>query len=471
MKPRSGFPGAYGLDRMEKQDSLTLAVVDDEPIAVKQVSRILTGNGYRVEAFENPEHFLSRMARQPFHIVLTDIHMPSIDGIQLLENIKSRFPETEIILFTGYSSIDGAVSAIKKGAFDYIEKPLTPEKILSTVKRAADKLLLVTENKTLRNELLKSDHTRQILGVSPHIRELIKMINKVARIDCNVVISGESGTGKELVAQAIHHGSRRKDMPFVAFNCGGFTEELVANELFGHEKGAYTGAGSGKKGLFETAQGGTVFLDEIAEMSFSTQVKLLRLTQERQLFRVGGSVAVPLDIRLIAATNKDLEYEVRTGRFREDLFFRLKVVVIHTAPLRERNGDIGFFLDHFVGKYNQLYNKNIEGFSRQAADVLRHYSFPGNVRELENLVCSAVALGEKPWIGLEDLPEDLRMLEVSTMSVDGLPSMAEQEKAHIIRVLEATNYNKVRAAKILGIPRTSLWRKIKKFGIDEINVG
>lgn len=458
-------------NRMKQPDSLAVAVVDDEPVAVKQVSRILTGNGYRVEGFEDPRECLARMETHPFHIVLTDIRMPHIDGIQFLETVKTRFPQTEMILFTGHSTIDGAVSAIQKGALDYIEKPLTPEKILASVKRAADKLLLITENKTLRQELLNKDHTRQILGVSPHIRELIKMINKVARIDCNVVISGESGTGKELVAQAIHHGSRRKDKPFVAFNCGGFTEDLVANELFGHEKGAYTGAGKGKKGLFETAQGGTVFLDEIAEMSFSTQVKLLRLIQERQLFRVGGSVPVPLDIRLIAATNKDLEYEVRTGRFREDLFFRLKVVVIHTAPLRERNGDIAFFIDHFVKKYNRLYNKTIEGFSRQATDILRHYTFPGNVRELENLVCSAVALGEKPWIGVEDLPEDLRMLEISTMSVDGLPSMAEQEKAHIIRVLEATNYNKVRAAKILDIPRTSLWRKIKKFGIDEIDVG
>ncbi len=457
------------MSRIKQADNLSVAVVDDEPIAVKQLTRLLAGSGYRAEGFDKPEQLLARMDARAFHIVLTDIRMPHMDGMQLLDYVKARSPETEIILFTGYSSIDEAVSAIKQGAFDYIEKPLTPEKILSTVKRAADKVFLVTENKMLRQELLKKDHTRHILGVSPHIRELIKMINKVAKIDCNVLISGESGTGKELVAQAIHHGSRRKDMPFVGFNCGGFTEDLVTNELFGHEKGAYTGAGEAKKGLFEIAQGGTVFLDEIAEMSLSTQVKLLRLIQERQFFRVGGAKSIPLDIRLIAATNKDLEYEVRTGRFREDLFFRLKVVVIHTAPLRERSRDIAFFIDHFVKKYNQLYNKKIEGFSRQAIDILRHYSFPGNVRELENIVCSAVALGEKPWIGPDDLPEDLKLLEISTMSVDRLPSLEDQEKTHIARVLEATNYNKVRAAKILNIPRTSLWRKIKKYGIEEID--
>ncbi len=449
-------------------DNLAVAVIDDEPIARKQISRLLSHNGYHVESFENPTLLLERLKTQPFHIILTDIRMPQMDGMQLLESVKPQFPETEIILFTGYSSVEGAVSAIKKGAFDYIEKPLTPEKILAAVERAVDKLFLVSENKMLRQELLHKDPTRQILGISPQIRELIKVINKVAKIDCNVVITGESGTGKELVAKAIHNGSRRKDNPFVGFNCGGFTEELVANELFGHEKGAYTGAGDVKKGLFEAGEGGTVFLDEIAEMGLSMQVKLLRLIQERQLFRVGGSNPIPLDIRLISATNRDLEYEVKTGRFREDLFFRLKVVVIHTAPLRERNGDIPFFVDHFVEKYNRLYKKKIKGFSRQAMDILRHYSFPGNIRELEHLICSAVALGEKSWIGPDDLPEDIKMLEISTMSLSGLPSLEEQERAHIVKVLEETNYNKVQAAKILGIPRTTLWRKIKKFRIDEI---
>jgi two-component system, NtrC family, response regulator AtoC len=453
---------------MKQLEKLAVAVIDDESISQKQICRLLSRNGYQVEGFENPLIFLERMDVNPFHIVLTDIRMPQLDGVALLTKVKSRFPETEVILFTGFSSIEEAVSAIKNGAFDYIEKPIKPERILATIKRAADKLFLVSENKMLRQELLKKDHTRHIQGVSAHIRELIKIVNKVSRVDCNVLITGESGTGKEVVAKAIHYGSQRKDNPFLGFNCGGFTEELVANELFGHEKGAYTGAGNVKKGLFETGGGGTVFLDEIGEMSLSMQVKLLRVIQERQLFRLGGTDPVPLDIRLISATNRDLDHDVRTGRFREDLYFRLKVVVIRTAPLRERNGDIPFFAQHFVEKYNRMYNKQIEGFSRSAMDILLHYSFPGNVRELEHLVCSAVAMGEKSWIGPDDLPEDLNLLEISTMSVNGLPSLADQEKAHIVRVLEATNYNKVRSAKILNIPRTSLWRKIKRFGIEDI---
>jgi DNA-binding NtrC family response regulator len=446
---------------------LKVAVVDDEPLALKHMSRILARNGYPVEIFADPAEALKRMETASFHIVLTDIRMPQMNGIQLLERIKIRHPETEVILVTGYAAIDDAVAAIKKGAFDYIEKPLTPEKILSVLKRVMDKLALLSENRQLKEELLKRDHTGDILGVSPAIRELLKIINKVAKIDCNVLITGESGTGKELVARAIHNGSLRKNNPFLGFNCGGFAEELISNELFGHEKGAFTGAGAVKQGLFETAQGGTVFLDEIGEMALSMQVKLLRVIQERQVFRVGGSKAVPLDIRMISATNKDLEYEVSSGRFREDLFFRLKVVVIRTPPLREHKEDIAPLADHFLRYYNRLYNKEVEGFSRQAIDILSRYSFPGNVRELEHMVCSAVALSEQKWIGARDLPDDLRMMEISPISCNELTSLAEQEKAHIIRILEATNYNKVRAAGILGIPRTSLWRKIKKFGIDD----
>jgi two-component system, NtrC family, response regulator AtoC len=418
---------------------LSVAVVDDESIARRQIGRILARNGYHAELFEDASELLLRMQAISFNIVLTDIRMPAMDGLTLLERIKARFPETEVILFTGYAAIDDAVRAIKHGAFDYIEKPLTPDKILSVLARVTDKLALLAENKNLREELLKKDHTREILGVSSHIRELIKVINKVARIDCNVLIHGESGTGKELVAKAIHHGSLRKNKPFVGFNCGGFAEELIANELFGHEKGAFTGADSFKPGLFEAAQGGTVFLDEIGEMALSTQVKLLRVLQERKVLRVGGHKPVPLDIRLISATNKDLENEVRAGRFREDLFFRLKVVVIRTPPLRERPEDIPLLADHFLQVYNRLYNKAFEGFTRQAVDILLRYPFPGNVRELEHMVCSAVALGEKKMIGPLDLPEDLDLLEVDTISHNYLTSLAEQERAHIVRVLEATN--------------------------------
>jgi len=456
------------LSRIEQINALRVAVVDDEPLALKNIRRIVARDGHEVEAFTNPVQALQRMLQSPFHIVMTDIRMPQMSGIELLERIKARFPETQVILFTGYASVDDAVKAIKKGAFYYVEKPLTPDKILSVLKRAVEKLSLMTENKKLREEILKKDHGRGILGISAQIRELIKVINKVAAVDCNVLIQGESGTGKELAARAIHSGSLRKEKPFVAFNCGGFTEELAANELFGHEKGAFTGADRMKSGLFETAQGGSVFLDEIGEMALSTQVKLLRLIQERKLFRVGGAKPVALDVRLISATNKDLEYEVRAGRFREDLFFRVKVVVIHMPPLREHKDDIPLLVDHFIRYYNRLYNKDVEGFTAHAMDTLMRYPFPGNVRELEHMVCSAVALAEKRRLRAEDLPADLRLLDVDTLLRDDLTTLAEQEKAHIIRVLEATNYNKVRAAQILGIPRTTLWRRIRKLGIDEI---
>ncbi len=453
---------------MKQDHILKVAVVDDEPLALKNIGRMLDRHGYTVEVFSSPVQALQRLLQSRFDVLMTDIRMPQMDGMELMERVKARFPETEVIVFTGYASVDDAVRAIKQGAFYYIEKPLTPDRILSVLRRVADKISLLAENRRLREELLKRDHTLEILGISNHIRELIKVINKVARIDCNVLIQGETGTGKELVARAIHHGSARKHKPFVGFNCGGFTEDLVANELFGHEKGAFTGADSVKAGLFEAAQGGTVFLDEVGEMALSTQVKLLRLIQERKVLRVGGSDPVALNVRIISATNKDLEHEVKAGRFREDLFFRLKVVVIHVPPLRERKEDIPLLAEHFRRQYNRLYNKDIEGFTAQAMETLTRYSFPGNVRELEHMVCSAVALGEKRKIGGDDLPEDLKLLEVSSVSRTDLTSLAAQEKAHIIKVLEATNYNKVRAASILEIPRTSLWRKMKKYGIDEI---
>jgi DNA-binding NtrC family response regulator len=447
---------------------LRLVVIDDEPIALKQLNRILSRRSYQVEVFEDPRQALKHIDRSPVDIVLTDLRMPQLSGLDVLKHVKARQPQTEVIVITGYASIEDAVSAVKQGAFHYIEKPISPDRLLSVIQRAADKISLQAADAQLKEEPSKKEPTREILGTSLHIRELLKVINKVARIDCNVLIQGESGTGKELVARAIHSGSERKDQPFVGFNCGGFSEELVVNELFGHEKGAFTGAHSLKPGLFEHARGGTVFLDEVGEMALSTQVKLLRLIQERKVLRVGGSRPVPLDFRLISATNKDLEHEVSSGRFREDLFFRLKVVVIRTPPLRERREDIPVFLEHFREHYNRLYSKEIREFSRPAQEVLLSYAFPGNVRELEHIVCSAVALSETDRIDLEDLPEDLQVLEVDALSCNALSSLEETEKAHIVRVLEATNYSKNRAAEILGIPRTTLWRKIRKFGIDEI---
>jgi two-component system, NtrC family, response regulator AtoC len=453
------------MNNSKKLQPFSLAVIDDEPLALKGLARLLKREGYPVQTFCSGEDFLRRMAKEKFEIILTDVHMPGMDGLELLHKVQDDCPDTEIILFTGYASIDNAVQAIKEGAFDYIEKPLSPEKVLQVVRRAAEKLRLLSEEKHERNTLLREDHVREILGTTSVIREMIRVINKVSKIDCNVLIQGESGTGKELVARAVHFGSARKDHPFIGFNCGAFSDELVANELFGHEKGAFTGAEKTKIGLFEAAQRGTIFLDEIGEMPIATQVKLLRAIQEKKVFRVGGTTPIDLDIRIISATNKDLDYEAKSGRFREDLFFRLKVVVIRTPPLRERKEDITLLADHFLHRYNRLYERNVQGITRRAMEVLLHYPFPGNVRELEHIICSAVALCDKAWIDLADLPDDLATLEVKTMERKEVTTLAEHEEAYIRKVLEATNYNKIRAAGILDVPRTTLWRKIKKFKI------
>ena len=455
------------LKKDDKNILIRIAIIDDEPLVLRNLQRKIGKSGYRVETFTDPFKALNRMEIEPFDIVFTDLHMPKMDGMTVLKKIKENYHRTEVIIITGYASIDNAVEAVKQGAFYYIEKPFTPEQVMLILSRAVDKVCLLNENKRLKEDLLKKDNVRKIIGVSSPVRELIKIIHKVSRVNCNVLIQGESGTGKELTAMAIHFGSPRKDKPYISFNCGSFTEELIANELFGHEKGAFTGAENIKVGLLETAQGGTVFLDEIGEMPLSMQVKLLRVIQEKKLLRVGGSDPVDLDIRVISASNKNLENEIKAGQFREDLYFRLKVVKIRVPSLRERKEDISLLIKHFVNKYNLLYNKKIKGFSKQAIEVLMKYSFPGNIRELEHIVSSAVALGEETWIDENELPEDLDRLIVETVENKDLLSLYEEEKAHIIRVLEATNYSKVRAAKILAIPRTTLWRKIKKYEIME----
>ena len=455
---------------MKKDDENTLlriAVIDDEPLVLRNLQRKISKSGYQVETFQNPQKAVDRMKIAPFDVILTDLHMPEMDGMQVLAKIRENYPKAEVIIITGYASIDSAVEAVKQGAFYYIEKPFTPEQVMLILNRAIEKVRLSSENKRLKEDLFRKDNVRQIIGISSPIRELIKMIQKVSRINCNVLIQGESGTGKELTASAIHFGSQRKDESYISFNCGSFTEELIANELFGHEKGAFTGAESVKIGLLEAAQGGTVFLDEIGEMPLSMQVKLLRVIQEKKLLRVGGSKPVDLDIRVISATNKELENEIKAGRFREDLYFRLKVVKIRVPSLRERKKDIPVLIEHFIDKYNRQYNKNIKGFTKQALELLMKYSFPGNIRELDHIVSSAIALGEGTWINEKELPEDIDHLVIETVENRDLLPLYEEEKAHIIRVLESTNYNKVRASKILGIPRTTLWRKIKKYGIME----
>ncbi len=446
-------------------DILRLAIIDDEEIVCKRLKSLFQQRSLEVETFTRGLPALERLGQEPFHLILADIRLPDIDGLQILAKVKAALPATEVILITGYATLEQAVEAVKQGAFYYLAKPFTPQQVEAIVARAAEHVRLNLENQRLRRLVQQQGTAAGIKGISRKIRELHEAITKVASVDCTVLIQGESGTGKELVARAIHEQSQRANQPFVVFNCGGIPEELIANELFGHEKGAYTGADSAKMGLMEAAHGGTLFLDEIGEMSPSMQVKLLRVLQDRQVRRLGSVKPIQLDVRIIAATNRDLAREVGEGRFRQDLYYRLKVVLLKLPPLRERKEDIPVLLNYFVDKYNQAYKKNLQGFAAESLDILMQYTFPGNIRELENIVASAVALSDNTVIRPQDLPADLTQLDIETLDASQWLSFMDMEKEYLQQVLAATNYNKQKAAEILKMPRTTLWRKIRKYGL------
>jgi len=443
-----------------------IAVVDDETIVCNRLSRALTKDGAEVEAFTEGRTFLARHSEAPFNLVLLDLKLPDGDGIDRIPAIKSVSPGTEIIVVTGYGSIETAIAAVKEGAFHYVQKPVKLAEVRQLARSALERAALRRENLALRQALRGSEGEKPIIGVSPAIRKVFALIDKVAPIDCNVLVLGASGTGKELVARAIHRQSGRRDRPFVSFNCGGFSEDLISSELFGYEKGAFTGATATKLGLLESAAGGTVFLDEIGEMPLSMQVKLLRAIQERRILRVGGTRPIDLDIRIVAATNKDLKHEAATGAFREDLFFRLNVVTIHLPRLDERRDDIPPLAGHFLEKYSLAFRKAVTTIDPEAMHILSAYSYPGNVRELENIIERGVALTEGDTLRVKDLPSDLRQLSFDSIEGEGLVSMEEMERRYLARVLERTGYNKGLTAQILGIPRTTLWRKLKQYGLE-----
>lgn len=444
---------------------LRLAIVDDEEIICKRLQALLQKRSWVIETFTRGLPALERQAQEPFHVVVADIRLPDLDGLELMLQLRALSPATEVILITGYATLEQAVEAVKQGAFYYLAKPFTPPQLEAIVARAEAHVQLALENQRLRRLVQQHSQTAGIIGRSKPIRELHAAIAKVAAVDCPVLILGESGTGKELVARAIHQQSRRAHQPFVVCNCGGFPEELLDNELFGHEKGAFTGADRPQMGLMEAAHGGTLFLDEIGEMPSAMQVKLLRVLQDGQIRRLGSVRTIQLDFRLIAATNRDLALEVERGRFRQDLYYRLKVVLLKLPPLRERKEDIPLLLHYFLEKYNRIYQKQVQGFAEESLKILLHYSYLGNVRELENIVASAVALCDHTLIRPQDLPADLTQLEVETLTGPGLPSLGDLEKEYLQQVLKATNYNKQKAAQILKLPRTTLWRKLRKYGL------
>jgi two-component system, NtrC family, response regulator AtoC len=443
---------------------MRVAVVDDEQIVCSRLQRALSKEGYSVDTHDSGESFLRSLAASCVDLVFLDVNLPGMNGLEVLKETKSRCPDTEVILITGFASIESVVQAIKLGAFHYVPKPLKLEEIRHLAQRALEHKSLLEENRTLRTRL-GAGGRGDMIGVSPGMKDVFRMIGKVAPLDCNVLIQGESGTGKELVARCIHRESRRGERPFVAFNCGGFTEELISSELFGYERGAFTGATATKIGILETANGGTVFMDEIADMPLSMQGRLLRVIQENQILRVGATKTIQLDLRFIAATNKDLKRASQEGKFREDLFFRLNVVQISLPSLMERREDIAVLTEHFLGKYCARFSKKIKRIDPEAQRVLGSYSYPGNVRELENIIERAVALAEGETITVDDLPADLS--EYSVTSYGKWVTLEEREREYMEKVLRFTGYNIGEAARILALPRTTLWRKMKKYGFSK----
>ena len=445
-----------------------LLIVDDERVALRNLEHVMQKEGYDVTGTQSGPNALKLIEQQQFDVVLTDLRMEKVDGMQILKKTRERHPDTEVIMITGYATLGSAVETMKHGAFYYISKPYKLDEVRKVVQEAVHKVRLKTENRNLREQLESYQGKVKIITQNPTIQKLLETSRQIAPTDCNVLITGESGTGKELFARFIHLNSTRAAGQFFAINCGAFTEELLSNELFGHEKGAFTGASALKKGLIETASGGTLFLDEITEMPPSMQVKLLRVIQEKEVMRVGGTESLKVDVRFVAATNRDIHDSMKTGAFRQDLYFRLNVVSLRIPPLAERKDDIPLLSYYFLKKYAILMKKEVTGISEDVVALLMNYDFPGNVRELENIIERGVAITNGPIIETGHLPEDLRELSIKTFRKQAgkIPSLEIQEEAYIKWVLGEVGGNKTLAAQLLGIDRVSLWRKLKKYGLE-----
>ncbi|EGB14386.1 two component, sigma54 specific, transcriptional regulator, Fis family [Pseudodesulfovibrio mercurii] len=439
----------------------SILVIEDERIARENLTHVLTGSGYEVTAIASAEEGLRELDKKEFDLVITDLMLPGMDGIQILEHIRAHHPLTIVIVVTGHATVANAVKAMQKGAHSYIAKPLKLDELRLQVERALEQHALSVEVRRLREIIAQGKRDLPLVGESDAFIQLKKDVRQLAQMNCNVLIQGETGTGKELVAQGIHMLSARSGERFMAINCGTFTAELMDKELFGHEKEAFTGANRGQKGILEAADGGTVFFDEIGELPLNMQVKLLRVLQERNFLRVGGTKEIPVDIRVIAATNCDLHELVEQGEFRQDLYYRLNVVTLHAPPLREHREDIPILIGHFLEKHRQP-GQTINAIDQDTLDILMSYPFPGNVRELENIVQRALALGQGTTFTPELLPAEIAATETKAP----LPTLEDMEKSYIKKVLASSAGNKTQAARILGIDRVSLWRKIKRYHLE-----
>ena len=447
-----------------------LLIVDDEEMALMNLEHILRKNGYDIVTADTGPAGLNLLKNDRFDVVLTDLRMEKVDGMRILEECRRHHPGSEVIMITGYATVDSAIEAMKQGAYHYIAKPYRIEAVRKVVAEALEKIRLRDENVQLKQDLekLREGDQVKIITKDPAMLRILETARQIAATDCNVLITGESGTGKELLARFLHEHSKRNQGPLLAVNCGVFNEELLTNELFGHDKGAYTGADTGKSGIIELARGGTLFLDEITEMSTNMQAKLLRVIQERQLMRVGGTATIKVDVRVIAATNRNVQEAVQANHFRKDLYYRLNVVSFDLPPLAARKGDIPLLAQFFIEKHAHQMRKEVPSLSREVIDILKDYDFPGNVRELENIIERGVALTTEGVIEPRHLPDDIRDLKILTFRrKDGtLPTLEEQEIVYIKQVLSETAGNKSAAAEILGIDRVSLWRKIKRYGLE-----
>ena len=452
------------------KDKHNILVVDDDPAHRTMLRTLLAGWGYSISEADDGSAAIERVHERAFDLILMDIRMIKVSGLQALDEIKSFNPSIPIIIMTAYSSVDTAVQALKNGAYDYLTKPLDFDELRLSMERAMEHKNLKEENRALRESLGSQFDTRNIIGRSRSMLKLLETVAQVAPSEATILLTGESGTGKEMIAGAIHFNSSRKDGPFVKINCAAITETLLESELFGHEKGAFTGAYKRKEGRFHQAHKGSLFLDEISEMSLAMQVKLLRVLQEREITRVGGEEVIKVDVRIIAATNKDLMQEIKAGQFREDLYYRLNVVALDLPPLRERKEDITLLAQHFLETFSETNHKNIKGFTPHAMDRMLKYDWPGNVRELMNAVERGVVLSTTEYLDEEELPiiiKDMTLPEES-VSRDAIPSgipLDEVEKATILKTLETTGGNKSEAARRLGITRKTLHKKLRAYGV------
>jgi two-component system response regulator HydG len=449
---------------------LKILVVDDDLSLRQLLHAVLTAEGYQVTQADDGQTAVALVEKQFFDLILMDIRMARMDGIEALKRIKEISPGIQIIIMTAYASVKTAIDALKSGAYDYLTKPLDIDELKILVKRALHQSQLEQENRQLKERLNDHFDFNNIIANSESMHKIFEMLTHVAPTEASVLITGESGTGKELIANAIHQNSPRKDKPFIKVNCAALPENLLESELFGHEKGAFTGAVSKRKGRFQQAHTGSIFLDEIGEMAPVTQAKILRVLQEQEFEPLGGASTVKVNTRLITATNKDLSKEIQEGRFREDLYYRLDVVNIDVPPLRERGDDILLLTDFFLKKYTEKNRIFIKGFNPQAMDLLLRYDWPGNVRELENVVERSVIMVRSDMISPDELPDSLKKHEDPSQEkgVDMAPgrSLKEVEKEMIIRTLESTSGNRTHAAKILGISRRTLQLKLKEYGIN-----